>query len=107
MTRKPWFRLVALGAVCDFAALACVSIWTICQSLLILSGIFYFFAIVAYVIEKRQRDPYSLDTLREMMNEGTYQEEDIPEVDDDGDKYCLNCHHVYGAHFGVCPKCGR
>ena len=52
-------------------------------------------------------DPYSLHKLDEIMREGTYNEEDVPEIDHDGDKYCLNCHTVYGSQFGVCPNCAK
>jgi len=56
---------------------------------------------------KSRKDPYSLDTLREMVIEGTYDEADVPEIPEDADVYCMCCNHVYGSRFKVCPKCGR
>jgi hypothetical protein len=53
------------------------------------------------------KDPYSLNKLNDIIREGTYIEDDIPEVDHDGDKFCLCCQTVYGAHFGTCPTCAK
>ncbi len=71
-------------------------------------GFLSLLASICLGLRKRfSRDPYSLESLREMVIEGTYNEEDVPEADKDGDIYCMYCHHVYGAQFKVCPRCGR
>lgn len=57
--------------------------------------------------KRREHDPYSLESLREMVIEGTYDEADVPDVPEDADVYCMCCHHTYGARFKVCPRCGR
>lgn len=77
------------------------------QTCFAISGICFLIAIGLGIHKIRSRDPYSLTDLREMVLEGTYNEDDIPELDKDADGYCMCCNHVYGARFKVCPKCGR
>ena len=93
--------MLAAGALYLFK-----SLWSI---LLIFSGISFCGAIVVRIMiwKVEKSDPYSLSKLNEIVNDGIYDEQDIPEVDHNGDKYCLNCHHSYGSQFGVCPRCGR
>lgn len=74
---------------------------------LLASGVSFLVATGIWIIERRRRDPYSLEDLRGLVLEGAYDESDIPEVDRDGDKYCMCCDRVYGARFGVCPTCGK
>lgn len=74
---------------------------------LIISGVSFGSAFATWFKKKRQQDPYSLDTLRELVLEGEYDESNIPELDPDADVYCMYCHHTYGARFKVCPRCGR
>ncbi|MEI8282672.1 MAG: hypothetical protein WCG75_09735 [Armatimonadota bacterium] len=109
MTRQPWFRLVAL---CGIFILVGISFWPIpevSRPSLVAAGISFILAIALRFRQWRDdnRDPYSLSNLNSLIRDGTYEESDVPDADSDGDKYCINCHHAYGAHFGVCPRCGR
>jgi hypothetical protein len=99
-------RLMALGLI--FAMLAVMfrySNYLVMQTCAGLGAVFTLSALVGWVIIRRQHDPYSLESLREIMIEGTYNEDDVPDVDPDGDLFCVRCGTVYGRQFGVCPHC--
>ena len=109
MMRQICIRFVAFGVL---FMLVGGGLWLypgISQPLFVLSGVSFVIAtgIRIKIWRDETADPYSLHKLNEIVREGTYDEDDIPIVDPDGDKYCLCCHHVYGSQFGVCPKCGR
>jgi hypothetical protein len=66
-------------------------------------------SIAVYVVGiiKSRRDPYSLQTLQEMVSEGTWDADDVPEVDPRGDLLCMSCQEAYPSRFGTCPHCAR
>ena len=107
--RQLRIRYIALGVL--FMLMSGV-LWlypVVAKSLLVLSGLSFAIAIAIRLKIWRDvdADRYSLTSLNEIIREGTYDENEIPDVDHEGDKYCLSCHLVYGSQFGVCPKCGR
>ena len=80
----------------------------ISKPLLVLSGISFVIATAIRVkMWRDSSDPYNLSKLNDLIQDGTYDESDVPEVDHQGDKYCLCCHTVYGSQFGVCPNCAK
>ena len=107
--RQLCIRFVAFGLLFMLSAGALWLYPNISQPLLILSGISFLVAtgIRIKMWRDANTDPYSLSKLNEIIQEGTYDEDEILEVDHQGDKFCLCCQHVYGSQFGVCPKCGR
>lgn len=107
--RQLCVRLVAFGLL--FLVLAWVP-WPIAglsRELLVAAAVCFVVATIARIKMWRDAnaDPYSLNSLNEMIREGTYSEDDVPEIDHEGDKYCLCCHTVYGSQFGVCPNCAK
>lgn len=107
MTRENWFRLVAISLLLGILGGACWSVPVVRETLIFFSAMTMLMAIGAGIRKIRERDPYSLETLREMVLEGTYDEKDVPEVPEDADVYCMCCNHVYGSRFKVCPRCGK
>ncbi|MEI7984515.1 MAG: hypothetical protein WCI55_02710 [Armatimonadota bacterium] len=107
--RRICFRFVALGSLFTIVGLALWPFPQVSRPLVILSGPSFVIAIAIWIRIWRDSaaDPYSLDKLNEMVKEGTYNEDDVPEIDHDGDKYCLCCHTVYGSQFGTCPTCAK
>jgi hypothetical protein len=105
--RSKSFPWLALGALCSFMLLPLSSHRLAFTIALVGCAVFFSVAILVWLLDRFKRDKYDLNELREMVIGGTYDETDVPEADDDGDKYCMHCHTVYGAQFGVCPKCGR
>ncbi len=107
--RHLWFQLVAASVILALLATAFIDYPKIFEALLVGSAILLVLAAVARIVKWRRdkADPYSLNKLNEIIRDKDYEELDVPEVDPEGDKYCLRCHHVYGAHFGVCPRCGQ
>lgn len=107
MVREPWFRLMALAIAFGLLGIGFMAIPVAMQTCVAIGFIALLASIYLGLRKRFSRDPYSLDTLREMVIEGTYNEDDVPEADDDADIYCMYCHHTYGARFKVCPHCGR
>lgn len=107
--RQLCIRFVAFGLLFLIGAGVFCFYSSVYEPLLILSGIS--FAVATGIRIKMWRDatadPYSLNRLNEIIRDGTYDESDIPEIDHEGDKYCLCCHTVYGSQFGVCPNCAK
>ena len=106
--RRLILRILALGTLCMFLAGALWPYPRFFQPILVISVISYACAAYLYIkLWRETSDPYSLNTLNELVIEGTYEESELPDVDDNGDKYCLSCHCVYGSQFGVCPNCAK
>ena len=106
--RQLCIRFVAFGIL--FLLISGV-LWlypSISKPLLVLSGISFVVATgIRIKMWRVSSDPYNLTKLNHLVQEGTYDEQDVPEIDHDGDKYCLCCHTVYGSQFGVCPNCAK
>jgi hypothetical protein len=106
--RQLCIRFVAFGAIFIATAWGFTSYPGAVKPLLVLSAISFIAAtFIRIKIWRDASDPYNLTRLNDLVQDGSYDEEDIPEVDHLGDKYCLYCQDVYGSQFGVCPKCGR
>ena len=107
--RQVCVRLIAFGLLFLIASGIFWLYPNISKPLLVLSGISFVLATTVRIkmLRDANADPYSLTKLNEIIREGTYNEDDIPDVDPDGDKYCLCCHTVYGSQFGVCPNCAK
>jgi hypothetical protein len=109
MVRQLWFRFVALSLVFLLFSLALWPFPNVSEPLFVLAGISIVIATMLWIRkwQESRADQYSLASLNQMIREGTYSEEDVPEIDHDGDKFCLCCHTVYGTQFGVCPNCAK
>ncbi len=107
--RRICFQFVAIGALFTFVGLALWPFPQFSRPLVVLSGLSFVIAIAIRIKIWRDStaDLYSLDKLNDIIREGSYDEADVPEVDHDGDKYCLCCHTVYGSQFGTCPNCAK
>lgn len=59
---------------------------------------------IGFAESRRRRDPYSLQTLRELHEEGEPGEE---EVEGNFDSIlCRCCGEIYSNRIPVCPRCG-
>ena len=108
--RHLWFQLVAASVILGLlAGFFFYGFPVVFKTLLVISAILLVLAAGARFRKWRadRSDPYSLNKLNEIIKDKSFEEFDVPDVDPDGDKYCLRCHHIYGAHFGVCPRCGQ
>ena len=99
----------AIGVIFLVLAGAFILSPTVAKPFLVLSAMFLILATGIRIKMWRDvtSDPYSLARLNQVIREGTYEEADVPDVDHDGDKYCLCCHTVYGSQFGTCPNCAK
>jgi hypothetical protein len=107
--RQICVRFAALGLIFMVSAGALWIFPVVSEPLLILSGVSFLIAagIRVKIWKDATSDPYSLTRLNQIIQEGTYDEADVPDVDHQGDKYCLCCHTVYGTQFGTCPNCAK
>jgi hypothetical protein len=91
-----------------FAFLSCVlSSYPGLQKICIaLSAILLVVVIAMRIHEIRNRDPYSLNELNDMVRERYNDDTSEAEmVDHDGDLFCMCCQETYNAKFVSCPKC--
>ncbi|MBI1332156.1 MAG: hypothetical protein JST12_15555 [Armatimonadetes bacterium] len=107
MIRQTWFQLVAAALILLMIAGGTWSVPVISRTFIFFSGACLVLAIGAGIRKIRERDKYDLNVLREMVIEGTFDEENVPDIPEDADIYCMYCNQVYGAHLKVCPRCGR
>ena len=107
--RQLCLSFAAIGVIFLVLAGAFILSPTVAKPFLALSAMFFILATGIRIKLWRDvtSDPYSLVRLNQVIREGTYEEADVPDVDHDGDKYCLCCHTVYGSQFGTCPNCAK
>ena len=107
--RHLWFQLAAAGVILALLADVFKDYPLPLKVLIVLSALCFVLAAGMWIRKwsTDQSDPYSLNKLNEIIKDKSFEEFDVPDVDPEGDKYCLRCHHVYGAQFGVCPRCGQ
>jgi len=56
--------------------------------------------------ERRYRDPYDLNLLKEIHERANWDEADM-QVPENADVVCPHCGHLYGQKLKVCPMCRR
>ncbi|HEY3781919.1 MAG TPA: hypothetical protein VGL56_12610 [Fimbriimonadaceae bacterium] len=56
--------------------------------------------------ERRYRDPYDLNLLKEIHERANWDEANMPNPED-ADVVCPHCGHLYGQKLKICPMCKR
>ena len=106
--RQHWIRYFALALVA-MMLLPFVPFQPAVNIIVVFAGICIVTGSVLAIKLKLEtrRDPYSLETLREYIEEGRIDHDEVPEVEEGVDRLCMYCNQFYGPQFPVCPKCGR
>jgi hypothetical protein len=105
--RSVWLRLFCIGLLCCILGGVFWTFPVLSNLFVSLSAISIACSLGLWAKERfRRRDPYDLEELREMILNKTYEEIEVPEVDSEGDLYCIHCDLVYGVRLRACPKCG-
>lgn len=109
MTSRPWILPVALAVA--FALLwGATAAWPFLgATFAALSAAALVWAFAAAVwprMRRLRRDPYDLDSLREL-----HEREELREIEHDDVEYdsvvCLHCQAVYSNRLPACPRCGH
>ncbi|RYG40021.1 hypothetical protein EON79_23310 [bacterium] len=98
---KPWAIPALIGMALMLAAGATISVPAISGALALASAGSF---VVAFL--RSRKDPYSLDSLRELHDKEELREIDVPGVDVGGDVMCGRCRNTYSGRLPGCPHCG-
>jgi hypothetical protein len=98
-------QVIAFGMICLVLACPFIAYSTVRNILLGAATCFFLAAIGMRVYQIKTKDPYSLEELREMVIDRYNDNPEVPEVDPDGDLYCIKCDSTYNAKFRFCPSC--